>query len=73
MRYCWLKDAVFTANALHRIQAISTLENYISYLINIVRFSLKKDIPIETSYHIVYNKARTYEQETICLAGYDVN
>ncbi|CDW74616.1 glucoamylase [Stylonychia lemnae] len=71
MRYCWLKDSIFTVNALHKVQAIETLENYISFLINIARFSLKKEMPIETSYHLVINKSRTYEQETVCLAGYE--
>lgn len=72
MRFCWLKDAVFTVNTLHKIQAITTMENYISYIINIVSYSLKKDLPIETSYSLIYNKKRKNEKEASNLAGFDV-
>lgn len=73
MRYCWLKDAVFTVNALHKIQAIPQMEAYISYLINICILSIKKDLPIETSYALIYNKGRKNEREASNLAGYDVS
>ncbi len=72
MRFCWLKDAVFNVHVLQKITAISALENYISYLINIVTFSLKKMVPIETSYSVLYTKARRNEKEATNLAGFDV-
>lgn len=73
MRFCWLKDAVFTVNALHKIQAISQMEAYISYLINICILSIKKDLAIETSYALIYNKGRRNEREATNLAGYAVS
>jgi hypothetical protein len=49
------------------------MENYLSFLINIVTLSLKRDIPIETSYSIIYTKDRKNEREAMNLAGYDVS
>lgn len=48
------------------------MENYISYLINIACLSLKKDLAIETSYSLIYNKGRKNEKVASNLAGYDV-
>jgi hypothetical protein len=48
------------------------MENYISYLINISILSIKKDMAIETSYALIYNKGRRNERENSNLAGYDV-
>lgn len=73
MRYCWLKDAVFTVNILQKISQISVLENYLGYLINIASYSLKNHLPIETSYSVLYTKARVNEAEVPNLAGYDVS
>lgn len=39
------------------------MENYISYLINIACLSIKKDLTIETSYSLIYNKGRKNEKE----------
>jgi hypothetical protein len=60
-------------NVLQKISAIPALENYISYLINIATFSLKKQIPIETSYSIIYSKERKNEKEAANLAGFYVS
>ncbi|GIX22069.1 MAG: glucoamylase [Gammaproteobacteria bacterium] len=35
-RYCWLRDAYFTINALNRLGKTTTMEGYLSYLINLV-------------------------------------
>ncbi len=34
-RYCWLRDAYFTVNALNRLNATRTMERYLGYIINI--------------------------------------
>ncbi|MFC2954099.1 glycoside hydrolase family 15 protein [Marinicaulis aureus] len=35
-RFCWLRDAYFTVNALNRLSAVGTLEHYLAYLRNAV-------------------------------------
>ena len=35
-RFCWLRDAYFTVNALNRLSAVGTLEHYLAYLRNTV-------------------------------------
>ncbi|BAU56743.1 glucoamylase [Halorhodospira halochloris] len=35
-RYCWLRDAYFVINALNRLGATKTMENYVRYIINLV-------------------------------------
>ncbi|WP_243450585.1 glycoside hydrolase family 15 protein [Sandarakinorhabdus glacialis] len=35
-RYCWLRDAYYTVQALNRLGALDVLENYLGYLRNIV-------------------------------------
>ena len=34
-RYCWLRDGYFVVNALNRLGATKTMENYLAYIINI--------------------------------------
>jgi len=34
-RYCWLRDAYFTINALNRLNATRTMERYLGYIINL--------------------------------------
>jgi GH15 family glucan-1,4-alpha-glucosidase len=34
-RFCWLRDAYFTVNALNRLNATKTMERYLGYIINI--------------------------------------
>jgi hypothetical protein len=63
---------VFHVNVLPKIAAIGPLENYISYLINIASFAIKKQIPIETSYSVLYSKGRKNEKEATNLAGFYV-
>lgn len=35
-RYCWLRDAFFTVRALNSVGAVQTMENYVSWLMNVV-------------------------------------
>ena len=35
-RFCWLRDAYFVVHALNRLGATGTMENYLSYLSNLV-------------------------------------
>jgi GH15 family glucan-1,4-alpha-glucosidase len=35
-RYCWIRDAYYTVQALNRLGALDVLENYLSYLRNVV-------------------------------------
>jgi GH15 family glucan-1,4-alpha-glucosidase len=34
-RFCWLRDAYFTVNALNRLNATATMERYLDYIVNI--------------------------------------
>jgi pentatricopeptide repeat protein len=38
-RYCWIRDAYFTVQALNRLGALDVLEGYLEYLRNIVQSS----------------------------------
>jgi GH15 family glucan-1,4-alpha-glucosidase len=38
-RYCWLRDAYFVIHALNRLGVTRTMENYISFIENVVRDS----------------------------------
>jgi GH15 family glucan-1,4-alpha-glucosidase len=35
-RFCWLRDAFFTVNSLNRLSATTTMENFITYLLDCV-------------------------------------
>ncbi len=35
-RYCWVRDAFFTVRALNSLAAVSTMENYFQWLMNVV-------------------------------------
>jgi GH15 family glucan-1,4-alpha-glucosidase len=35
-RYCWLRDAFFTVRALNSVGAVQTMDNYVSWLMNVV-------------------------------------
>jgi GH15 family glucan-1,4-alpha-glucosidase len=35
-RYCWLRDAYFTINALNRLNATRTMERYLGYIVNVI-------------------------------------
>ena len=66
-RYCWIRDAYYTVQALNRLGALDVLENYLSYLRNIVDQS--KGGHIQPLY-AVSGAARLDEGEAAALAGY---
>jgi len=66
-RYCWIRDAYYTVQALNRLGALDILENYLSYLRNIVDAS--EDGFIQPLY-AVSGEAKLEETEAEGLAGY---
>jgi GH15 family glucan-1,4-alpha-glucosidase len=66
-RYCWIRDAYYTVQALNRLGALDVLENYLSYLRNIVDSS--PDGFIQPLY-AVSGEAKLDEREAEALAGY---
>jgi GH15 family glucan-1,4-alpha-glucosidase len=66
-RYCWIRDAYYTVQALNRLGALDVLENYLSYLRNIVDEA--KGGHIQPLY-AVSGEAKLEEWEADGLAGY---
>ncbi len=66
-RYCWIRDAYYTVQALNRLGALDVLENYLGYLRNIVDSS--QDGFIQPLY-AVSGEATLEEGEAGALAGY---
>jgi len=66
-RYCWIRDAYYTVQALNRLGALDVLENYLSYLRNIVDQS--KGGHIQPLY-AVSGDPKLEEWEAESLAGY---
>jgi GH15 family glucan-1,4-alpha-glucosidase len=66
-RYCWIRDAYYTVQALNRLGALDVLENYLGYLRNIVDAS--KGGHIQPLY-AVSGEAKLEEREAEGLAGY---
>jgi GH15 family glucan-1,4-alpha-glucosidase len=65
-RYCWLRDAYYTVQALNRLGALDVLENYLSYLRNIVDESNGRIQPL----YGVAGETKLDEREVESLAGY---
>jgi len=66
-RYCWIRDAYYTVQALNRLGALDVLENYLGYLRNIVDASRGGHIqPL----YAVSGEPRLDEGEAEALAGY---
>jgi GH15 family glucan-1,4-alpha-glucosidase len=66
-RYCWIRDAYYTVQALNRLGALDVLENYLGYLRNIVDEAKGGHIqPLYT----VSGEARVDERAADALAGY---
>ncbi len=66
-RYCWIRDAYYTVQALNRLGALDVLENYLSYLRNIVEESTSGFIqPL----YAVSGEQKLEEGEAEGLAGY---
>jgi GH15 family glucan-1,4-alpha-glucosidase len=66
-RYCWIRDAYYTVQALNRLGALDVLENYLGYLRNIVDAS--QGGHIQPLYAVSGEPAVT-EGEAAGLAGY---
>jgi GH15 family glucan-1,4-alpha-glucosidase len=66
-RYCWIRDAYYTVQALNRLGALDVLENYLSYLRNIVDEA--KGGHIQPLYG-VSGEAKLDERVVESLAGY---
>jgi GH15 family glucan-1,4-alpha-glucosidase len=66
-RYCWIRDAYYTVQALNRLGALDILENYLGYLRNIVDEA--KGGQIQPLYS-VSGAAKLEEREAEGLAGY---
>ncbi|MFC3711930.1 glycoside hydrolase family 15 protein [Sphingoaurantiacus capsulatus] len=66
-RYCWIRDAYYTVQALNRLGALDVLENYLGYLRNIVDGA--KSGHIQPLYGVGYEAILT-ERIADDLAGY---
>jgi GH15 family glucan-1,4-alpha-glucosidase len=66
-RYCWIRDAYYTVQALNRLGALDVLEGYLGYLRNIVDDA--KGGHIQPLY-AVSGEAKLDEWEAPGLAGY---
>ncbi|MGZ8345692.1 MAG: glycoside hydrolase family 15 protein [Allosphingosinicella sp.] len=66
-RYCWIRDAYYTVQALNRLGALDVLESYLGYLRNIVDQS--KGGHIQPLY-AVSGEAKLEEETAEALAGY---
>ena len=66
-RYCWLRDAYFTIDALNRLGATRTMEGFLRYIANLVRGS--EDGHLQPVYG-VSQEARLTERIVPHLPGY---
>ena len=66
-RYCWLRDSYFVVNALNRLGATQTMENYLRYIVGIV--AGVGDGPLQPVYRINGDAALTERVES-ALPGY---
>ena len=66
-RYCWLRDAYFTINALNRLNATRTMERYLGYIINLAAGS--DGARLQPVYRI-NGAAQMDEHEIATLPGY---
>jgi len=66
-RYCWLRDAYFVVNALNRLNATSTMERYLDFIINMAACANGADLqPV----YSVTGKGGIAEREAASLPGY---
>lgn len=66
-RYCWIRDAYYTVQALNRLGALDVLENYLVYLRNIVDSA--RGGHIQPLYGVL-GEAVLHEREEAHLPGY---
>ena len=65
-RYCWLRDSYFVVQALNRLGATKTMEEYLRYIINV---STNAAEPLQPVYSIT-GRADLSEREVESLDGY---
>jgi GH15 family glucan-1,4-alpha-glucosidase len=65
-RFCWLRDAYFTVNALNRLNATRTMERYLGYIINV---AARGDGSLQPAYRIS-GDLDMEEREIGSLPGY---
>jgi GH15 family glucan-1,4-alpha-glucosidase len=66
-RYCWIRDAYYTVQALNRLGALDVLESYLGYLRNIV--DAAKGGHIQPLYGVL-GETTLHEREEVGLPGY---
>ncbi len=71
-RYCWLRDAYFVVHALNRLGATKTMEDYLSYISNIVASNVGANAADGHLQPVFGISQEARLEETICesLAGY---
>ncbi|WP_276199429.1 glycoside hydrolase family 15 protein [Chelatococcus sp. XZ-Ab1] len=66
-RYCWLRDSFFTVRALNRLGATRTMEDYISYVSNVV--ARNGDRELQPLFGLQF-EAQLHEEIVPALPGY---
>ncbi|WP_449310723.1 glycoside hydrolase family 15 protein [Pseudochelatococcus sp. B33] len=66
-RYCWLRDSFFTVRALNRLGATLTMEDYISYVTNVVTRNGEREL--QPLFGLQF-EAQIAEEVVGCLPGY---
>jgi GH15 family glucan-1,4-alpha-glucosidase len=66
-RFCWLRDAYFTVDALNRLNATKTMERYLSYIINLVAGA--EEARLQPVYRL-NGRAELQEHVVATLPGY---
>ena len=66
-RYCWLRDAYFTVNALNRLNATRTMERYLGYIVNLA--AQAEGAALQPVYRI-NGRPGMPERELTTLSGY---
>ncbi len=67
-RFCWLRDAFFVVRALNSVSDVATMENYLRYLLNVVK-SAEPDRHLQPVYGIGM-EAKLTERVVDALPGY---
>jgi GH15 family glucan-1,4-alpha-glucosidase len=65
-RYCWLRDSWFVVQALNRLGATRTMEEYLRYIVNV---ATEADGPLQPVYSIT-GRAELTEREVTSLDGF---
>jgi GH15 family glucan-1,4-alpha-glucosidase len=66
-RFCWLRDAYFTVNALNRLNATKTMERHLGYIINVAASAV--DGRLQPVYR-VNGRVEMQERAVASLPGY---